>query len=63
MGKKRIKNLGKRRRFRTSKSKIEFYLKRALILVGVVVFFIAAYFTTKHIEELYKKKNIENSKI
>lgn len=63
MGRKRIKNLGRRRRFRTSKSKIDVYLKRILIITGLLLFLIATYFTTKHIEELYKKKNIENSKI
>lgn len=63
MGRKCIKSLGKRRKYRNKKNKIEMILKRIFIIICILVCTVALYFTTKHIEELYKEKNIENSKV
>lgn len=63
MGRKRIKSLGKRRKYRNRKNKIEVVLKRLLVVICILICTIAVYFTTKHIENLYKRKNVESTKI
>ncbi|MEF9990663.1 MAG: glucosaminidase domain-containing protein [Romboutsia sp.] len=60
MGRKKIKNLGRRRKI---KNRTENIFKKSLILIGVIVSIISVYFITKYVDEFYKKKNIESSKI
>lgn len=60
MGRKKIKYLGRKRRVRY---RVNLHLKKILILLGVSISISAVFFVTKYIEELYKKKDIESSKI
>lgn len=63
MGKKRIKNLGRRRKYRYRKNNIETLLKRGGIIISILICIAATYFTTREIESIYKRKNIESTKI
>lgn len=60
MGKKKIKHLG---RYNKSRRKIKKSIKKFMIIFGVTVCLIGTFLTTNHLEELYKKKDIEKSKI
>ena len=60
MGKKKIKHLGKKRRKNKS---IGGFIKKTIILLGTFISLITFIYLDKHIKELYKGVNIEESAI
>ena len=60
MGKKRIKHLGNKRR---KKKSIGDFIKKITILLAILIGLITFIYLDKHIKELYKGINIEESAI